>query len=226
MKTAPVTLLHLVLPLLMATAAPAAMVLDNLTGTTPSGVFSFKGTGGVIPYQEFGMTLQVDNLSDFRLDSITFDFGGAINTSSPVEASLWTTGSGSPQGTLITLLTGPASPTNVLATYTPAAPVVLAAGADVFVMLRVSTGSGFYRLDGTSDPFVVEDWTFGSAYLRSLTGSWTAVGNTPGFQVNATAVPEPAGTATLGLAVLAFAARRRRAPRSRSSAGVPARGGI
>lgn len=210
MKTAPVALLGLVVPLLLTAPASAVLVLDNLTGTTPSGILSFKGTSGFVPYQEVGITLQVDNSSDFHLDSITFDFGGAINSSSPVEASLWTTGSGSPQGSLIATLTGPGTPNNILATYSPASTVLLSAGAEVFVVLRVPTGSGFYRLDGTTDPFVVEDWSFGGAYLRPLAGSWTAIGNVPGLQVNATAVPEPAGATALGVTALLFGIRRKR----------------
>lgn len=210
MKTASIALLGLALPLLLTTPASAVLVLDNLTGTTPSGTFSFKGTGGVLPYQEIGITLQVDNSSDFQLDSITFDFSGAVNTSGPAEVSLWTTGSGSPQGTHIATLTGPGNPSNILATYSPASTVLLSAGAEVFVLLRVPTGSGFYRLDGTADPFVVEDWSFGGSYLRSLAGSWTSIGGTPGLQVNATAVPEPAGAAALGIAALLFGIRRNR----------------
>lgn len=210
MKTAPIALLGLLLPLFLSAPASAVLVLDNVTGNTPSGVFSFKGTGGVLPYQEIGITLQVAPSSDFELNSITFDFGGAVNSASPVEASLWTTGSGSPQGSLITTLAGPASPSNILATYTPASPVVLSAAAEVFVVLRVPTGSGFYRLDGTADPFVVEDWNFGGAYLRPLTGSWTSIGGTPGFQVDATAVPEPSGAGSLGVAALLLGIRRKR----------------
>jgi hypothetical protein len=210
MKIAPIALLGLVLPLLLTAPVSAVLVLDNLTGTTPSGTLNFKGTGGFLPYQEIGITLQVDNSSDFQLDSITFDFGGAINTSSPAEVSLWTTGSGSPQGTLIATLTGPGNPSNILATYSPASTVLLSAGAEVFVVLRVPTGSGFYRLDGTADPFVVEDWSFGGAYLRSLTGPWTGIANVPGLQIHATAVPEPAGAAALGIAALLFGARRKR----------------
>lgn len=212
MKSTPIALLGLVLPLILSAPASAVLVLDNVTGNTPSGVFSFKGTGGVLPYQEIGITLQIAPSSDFALNSITFDFGGAINTSSALEVSLWTTGSGSPQGSLITTLTGPGTPSNILGSYTPASPVLLSAGTEVFVLLKVPTGSGFYRLDGTADPFVVEDWNFGGTYLRSLTGPWTSIGGTPGLQVDATAVPVPetAGPAALGIAVLLFGVRRKR----------------
>jgi PEP-CTERM motif len=207
-----ITALRVLLPMLVLTASSdAAIVLDSITGTTPSGIMSFKGPMGILPYQEFGMLLHVDNASDFTLDSITLDFASAVNTATSMEASLWTAGTGTPQGTFITDLTGATNPSSVIATYTPTSPVTLTADSEVFVLFKVTTGTGFYRINGTTDPWAVEDWSFTDSFLRGSSGGWNSIGSTPRLQVNATPVPEPATAVLLGGAALALGLRRRRA---------------
>lgn len=198
--------------MLGATTASADVVLSNFGGPGPFGIISFKGPQGIIPYQEAGFLLEIGSGSDYILNSIKLSFNSAVNTATPAEISLWEGGSQTnPQGTFLTSLSGPTSPSATEGTYTPDTPVYVDENSALFLRFIVPTGTGFYRIDSTTDPFTANDWSLTESYLRSSTGSWTAIsGTAPRIEVNATAVPEPGSALLLSVSLAPLALRRRR----------------
>jgi hypothetical protein len=202
---------HLALPVIsfaVSAAAHATIVFDT-TSITPTGANFFKGPTGFLPYTELGFVFHVPSTSDYQIDSLTFSFNTTSNTAAPLELAAFTTGSGTPQGLLLSTFSGPTSPVSMLATYTPDTSFTLPADSDVFFRFKVANAGGLYRVDNTNDPLVPTEWSFVQLYIGNSVGDWTANANAPVMQVAATAVPEPGSLALLGSSAL-FLLRRRR----------------
>lgn len=202
---------HIALTALIAAASAAtsnaAIVLDT-TALTDTGTQYIKGPGGFLPYAEVGFTLHVPLSSDYQLDSISISFDVATSTTSSLELAAFSTGVGTPEGTLLGTFSGPTNPSGAIATYTPDTAIMLAADTDVFFRLIVPVSGGFYRIDKSTDMPGPSDWSFGDLYIGNGT-DWTANAGTPLIQVSATSVPEPGSIALLGASGL-FLIRRRR----------------
>ena len=194
--------------LFVTATAPAAVVFDTL-GMTPTGANYFKGPTGMLPYTELGFLFHIPATSDFQLDSLSFSFNTTANTAAPLELAAFSVGSGTPQGTLLATFSGPLSPVSIIGSYTPDAPLTLAADTDVFFRFKVANPGGLYRVDNTSDTLPTSDWSFVQTYIGNSVGDWTPNLNAPVMQIAATAVPEPGSASLLGAAALVFLRRRR-----------------
>lgn len=194
--------------ILLAATTQAAIVFDTLSATQ-SGSYIFKGPGGQLPYAELGFTMHVPALSDYQLDSLTFSFGNAVFTSIPFELAAFTTGSGTPQGALLTTFSGPTTASNIEGTFTPDSTLTLAADTDVFFRFKVAATGGTYTMKTTEDILGPSDWSLTQTYIGNILENWTPNARNPMMQVAATAVPEPGTGALLGAAALFLALRRR-----------------
>ncbi|MEK0449946.1 MAG: hypothetical protein RL088_2214 [Verrucomicrobiota bacterium] len=192
---------------LISASANAAIVFDTLSNT-PSSVFFFKGAGGILPYQEFGLVMHVPATSDYQLDSLQFSFDLALQTTTPFELAAFSLGTGTPQGSLLTTFSGNLNASSVVGSYTPNTALTLPAGTDVFFRFKVNSAGGSYRVQSTVDIPGPSDWSFTQSYLGNGT-TWTTTFNTPIMQVNATPVPEPGSAALLAAGTFMLVRRRR-----------------
>jgi len=192
---------------LISASANAAIVFDTLSNT-PSSVFFFKGAGGILPYQEFGLVMHVPATSDYQLDSLQFSFDLALQTTTPFELAAFSLGTGTPQGSLLTTFSGNLNASSVIGSYTPNTALTLPAGTDVFFRFKVNSAGGSYRVQSTVDIPGPSDWSFTQSYLGNGT-TWTTTFNTPIMQVNATPVPEPGSAALLAAGTFMLVRRRR-----------------
>lgn len=193
---------------LFIVSSPAAIVLSNFPGpvTTTSGT---KGTGGVIPTPiAYGFEFTVGG-GDYELVTISLDIGTHLGTV-PLTVELFSSPTGPDSATFMTVMTGPAQPSNQVATYAPDTPVTLVDGAKYFLSLRVDGNASSYGINRTSTA-ATGPWTMGNLFTRPGSGSWSLGGLSPETMVEITAdpVPEPAA-AMLGCAGLLVVLRRRR----------------
>ena len=193
---------------LLVTAAPAAVVLTNFSGTidTTSGI---KGTGGMIPTAiSYGFEFTVGG-GDHDLVSIGLNIGAHFG-SVPLSVDLLSSPTGPDAAAFLTSMTGPSQPSNQIAIYSPLTPVTLDDGATYFLRLTVNGSASQYGINRTGTA-ATGTWTMGNFYTRAGTGTWIGGGFSPETMVEITAspIPEPAA-AILGCTGLLLILRRRR----------------
>ena len=202
----------LLLPALCAaftSAAAAATVLTNFSGSVNSLQLVAAADAG--PSAEYGFEFRLPAGPDYQFGSLTlsFDFGGGP---APLEVELYGSPAGPDAATLLTALSGPATPGAGAAQWNALLPITLQAGQTYFVRLAVTAfGPDSYLLEQTSAP-LSGPWAWVDGYTRSGGSSWNAgTGSTPlKLHIDAADVPEPSASAVLLALTAASSLRRRR----------------
>lgn len=210
----------LLLAVLLVPTSPlsAAVVIDNLTAGTQG--FSTGMTG---PDANIGGFFQIPN----NQSAFQFTTGGISDTLLTLEAVINVVDNSSP--ILATISTGASVPggTNpqtignvapvvgsgtTIVTFTPAAPIALAANTTYWVHFTVPTGEGYYSLLNSDAPVENQGWDLLNTWNLPTMGGWNEITSGPQARVRITTssvVPEPSVVLLSAFGTLALLRRRR-----------------
>ncbi|BCX49908.1 hypothetical protein HAHE_38160 [Haloferula helveola] len=215
------------LPLVLAltAAAPAAVVLDSITGATlggastnitgPDTAIDFFGTPVPIPDNEVAVRFQTGIYSS-TLDQLDF----AINISDPSHLDpvqvVLSTGPNPPGGTSPVAL-GTATPTSTggfsqTLSISPSGTITLTPNTEYWLHFTATGTETFYALASSNLTNSTGSWAFTETWSLQPPAAWNQLnGLTPAIRISATeAVPETS-TALLGAFGLLLVLHRRRA---------------
>lgn len=206
-------------PLLHASPASGAVVIDNMAAGTQGFAASLSGTlggfftTGDFPDRQVAFSFTTGT-SAVNLTELAFSLNIATSELSTIQATI-STGSSVPGGVGAVVIGDNAPTTSFPVTQslaiTPTVPIALTPSTTYWIHFTVISGEGVYTINNANTPTLAPGWSLGNTWMFDPFDGWNELTSGPQARVRMTveAVPEVSAITMAGLASIGLLRRRR-----------------